>query len=189
MMPVADLTPYARNSRTHTADQIGRIALSIREFGFLNPVILWKNEIVAGHARVLAARELGMEQVPCLSADYLTEAQRRAYVIADNKLALDSGWDENILKSEFMALSDMDYNLNLTGFTEDNLGSLISDDAGFAPVLQPTKGSAVVSAQEVADVKNKLVNDFKNRSEQTLIGVTCPHCGQDFSVNPTDLKK
>ena len=92
---VAELIPYARNSRTHSDAQVSKIASSIREFGFLNPVIIdGQNGIIAGHGRVMAAQKLGLETVPVIEASHLTEAQRRAYVIADNRLALDAGWDE-----------------------------------------------------------------------------------------------
>jgi ParB-like chromosome segregation protein Spo0J len=115
---VADLIPYARNSRTHSDAQIGKIAASIKEFGFLNPVIIdGNNGIVAGHGRVLAAQKLGMAEVPVIEASHLTEAQRRAYVIADNRLALDAGWDEEMLRVEFEELEALGFDLELTGFS------------------------------------------------------------------------
>lgn len=122
---VADLIPYARNSRTHSEAQITKIAASIKEFGFLNPVIIdGENGIVAGHGRVMAAKKLGMDEVPVVEASHLTEAQRRAYVIADNRLALDAGWDDSLLKLDLTELDQVGFNLGLTGFDEDELADL-----------------------------------------------------------------
>ena len=122
---VADLIPYARNSRTHSEAQVTKIAASIKEFGFLNPVIVdGDNGIVAGHGRVMAAKKLGMDEVPVIEANHLTEAQRRAYVIADNRLALDAGWDDEMLRVEFAELEEVGFDLELTGFTLDEIKAL-----------------------------------------------------------------
>jgi DNA modification methylase len=119
------LVPYARNSRTHSEQQITKIAASIKEFGFLNPIIVdGDNGIVAGHGRVLAAKKLGMEELPCVEASHLTAAQRKAYIIADNRLALDAGWDEELLRLEFDELEGMGFDLELTGFTMDEINAL-----------------------------------------------------------------
>ena len=105
MLAIAALVPYARNSRTHSPEQIAQIAASIREFGFTNPVLIdAAGGIVAGHGRVLAAQSLGVASVPCLRVDWLTAAQKRAYVIADNQIALNAGWDEEILAAEIKGL-------------------------------------------------------------------------------------
>lgn len=126
---VAELIPYARNSRTHSDAQVGKIAASIREFGFLNPVIIdGQNGIIAGHGRVMAAQKLGLETVPVIEASHLTEAQRRAYVIADNRLALDAGWDEELLRVEFAELADMGFDLELTGFGLEEVDALQFDN-------------------------------------------------------------
>src|SRR5690554_2361184 len=107
---LASLVPYARNSRTHSDEQVAQIAGSIKEFGFTNPVLVdGEGGIIAGHGRVLAARKLGMESVPCIVLDYLTEAQKRAYVIADNKLALNAGWDDEMLALELGELESLDF--------------------------------------------------------------------------------
>ena len=125
MMAVADLVPYARNSRTHDDAQVAQIAASIREFGFTNPVLIdAQGGIIAGHGRVLAARKLKLDTVPCIMLDHLTETQRRAYVIADNKLALNSGWDEELLKLELSDLNDEGFDLDLTGFTSEEILAL-----------------------------------------------------------------
>ena len=119
---VADLIPYARNSRTHSDEQITQIAASIKEFGFLNPVIVdGENGIIAGHGRVMAAKKLGMTELPAVEASHLTDAQRRAYIIADNKLALNAGWDDEMLRVEFDELGAMGFDLDLTGFSADFL--------------------------------------------------------------------
>lgn len=122
---VATLVPYARNSRTHSDAQVAQIAASIREFGFLNPVIVdGENGIIAGHGRVMAAQILGMATVPVVEAKHLTETQKRAYIIADNKLALNAGWDDEMLRVEFAELGEADFDLELTGFSLDEIEAL-----------------------------------------------------------------
>ena len=119
------LIPYARNSRTHSETQVAQVAASIREFGFTNPVLIDSDGgIIAGHGRVLAARKLGMGSVPAIRIDYMTDAQKRAYVIADNKLALNAGWDEELLALELGDLQAEGFDLALTGFDDDELAAL-----------------------------------------------------------------
>jgi ParB-like chromosome segregation protein Spo0J len=126
---VADLIPYARNSRTHSDEQITQIAASIKEFGFLNPVIVdGENGIIAGHGRVMAAKKLGMTELPAVEASHLTDAQRRAYIIADNKLALNAGWDDEMLRVEFAELTEAGFDLDLTGFSLDQIDALGFDN-------------------------------------------------------------
>jgi hypothetical protein len=116
-LPTADLIPYARNSRTHSDQQIAQVAASIREFGFTNPVLIDSEDgIIAGHGRVMAARKLGLAEVPCIRLGHLTETQKRAYIIADNKLALNAGWDEEMLGLELAELREADFDLDLIGF-------------------------------------------------------------------------
>lgn len=123
------LVPYARNSRTHSAEQIAKIAASITEFGFTNPILVdGKSGIVAGHGRLAAAKKLGMAEVPVIELTHLTEAQKRAYVIADNKLALDAGWDEMLLREEMIALEDVEFDLSLTGFSDEELDRLMATE-------------------------------------------------------------
>jgi DNA modification methylase len=122
------LVPYARNARTHSPAQITKIALSIQEWGWTNPVLVDETGgIIAGHGRVLAARKLGIKEVPVMVASCWTEAQRRAYVLADNRLALDASWDEDLLRSELADLGDLGFDLPLTGFSEAELGKLMPD--------------------------------------------------------------
>lgn len=125
---IATLIPFAKNSRTHSDEQVAQIAASIREFGFTNPVLIDEaNGIIAGHGRVLAARKLKLTEVPCIRLSHLTEAQKRAYVIADNKLALNAGWDEAMLKLELADLKALDFDLDLTGFNTDEIDALLKE--------------------------------------------------------------
>ena len=127
-VPVASLVPYARNARTHSPEQVAQIAGSIREFGFTNPVLIDETGgIVAGHGRVLAAQKLGLDAVPCIVLAHLTATQRRAYVLADNKIALNSGWDDELLRLEIADLKLDGFDLDLTGFSELELDALLSE--------------------------------------------------------------
>jgi len=129
MMPVADLVPYANNARTHSEAQIDKLCASIAEFGFVNPVLVdGQGVIIAGHGRVMAAKKSGLTAVPTLLVDHLTEAQKKAYIIADNQLALDAGWDENLLKLELQYLQELDFDLSKLGFAELELDAGIKKD-------------------------------------------------------------
>jgi ParB-like chromosome segregation protein Spo0J len=147
---VASLVPYARNSRTHSAQQVDKIAASIREFGFLNPIIIdGESGIVAGHGRVLAAQKLGLAELPCIEAAHLTEAQRRAYVIADNRLALDAGWDNELLKVELQDLDAAGFDLALTGFELGEIEALnMEADAAVLPGEGENEGSTASLADK-----------------------------------------
>jgi hypothetical protein len=138
---VEALAPYARNSRTHSDAQIAQIAASISEFGFTNPVLIDADGgIIAGHGRVLAAKSLGLADVPVLVLDYLTETQRRAYVIADNKLALNAGWDEDVLRAEIEALGE-GFDLDLLGFGDEELAAILNDHEPAADQTEKANGS------------------------------------------------
>ena len=129
LVDVDKLIPYVNNARTHSAEQVNKLAGSIKEFGFINPVIIdGDNGILAGHGRVMAAKQLGLKKVPCVAADYLTEAQRKAYILADNKMALDAGWDNELLKVEIESLQEMGFDLEFTGFDEKELADLFASD-------------------------------------------------------------
>lgn len=132
LIAVDNLTPYARNARTHSPDQIGQIAASIAEFGFTNPILIGEDAvIIAGHGRLMAAERLGLTEVPVIRLDHLTEVQRRALVIADNRIAENAGWDEDLLKAELTALQGLDFDLDLVGFSDDELADLLGEvDAG-----------------------------------------------------------
>ena len=147
--PVDRLIPYARNPRTHTEEQVAQIAASIAEFGFVNPVLVGADGvIIAGHARVMAARKLGLGEVPVIVLDHLSQAQRRALVIADNRLAENAGWDEEMLRVELEALREDDFSLDLLGFEDAEIEALLaeSDDA----ITGNTDDDAVPEAPEAA---------------------------------------
>ena len=153
---VENLKPYEKNSRTHSEQQITQIVESIREFGFTNPVLIDpKMGVIAGHARLEAARRLQMTEVPCIVLANLTEAQKRAYILADNKLALNSGWDEKLLAMEFADLKDAGFNLDLLGF----------------------------DAAEMADITlGREVNqpEYDESVASTVSMINCPQCGHSF---------
>ena len=122
------LIPYARNSRTHSDEQVSEIAASIKEWGFTTPILVdEENTLIAGHGRLLAAQKLGLEQIPVMTAKGWTDAQKKAYVIADNKLALNAGWDDEMLKIELGELQDLDFDLSLTGFDLEEIANLFPD--------------------------------------------------------------
>ena len=130
LVPIAKLVPYVNNARTHSTEQIKKLRSSLREFGFINPVIIDRDYgVIAGHGRILAAKEEGIREVPCVFADHLTEAQKKAYIIADNRMAMDAGWDEELLRVEIEALQGMDFDPLLTGFDEKELAALFDDGA------------------------------------------------------------
>lgn len=131
LMEVDKLIPYARNARTHSEVQIAQIAASIKEFGFLSPVIISKdNTILCGHGRYYAAQKLGLEKIPCIQEDHLTEAQKRAYILADNKISQNAGWDEELLKVEISDLQGTDFDVSLTGFEEYEIADLFAFEDG-----------------------------------------------------------
>ncbi len=125
----SSLIPYARNARTHSDDQVQQVAASIKEFGWTNPILVdGENGIIAGHGRLYAAQKLGHDEVPVIELANMTEAQKRAYVIADNKLAENAGWDDELLKLELHALEEMDFSLDKLGFDPQELSGLMFDD-------------------------------------------------------------
>lgn len=167
---VASLIPYARNSRTHSAEQVSQIAASIREWGWTTPVLIDEaGSIIAGHGRVLAAQKLGIADVPCMVAEGWTEEQRRAYAIADNKLALNAGWDNDLLKVELHALDDDGFDLELTGFGKDELAAFLNE---------PTEGLTDEDAVPEAPAVPVTVE-----GDVWLLGAyfECEACGKKFS--------
>ena len=130
LVPIDKLIPYANNARTHSPEQLNKLRSSLREFGFINPVIIDRDfNVIAGHGRILAAKAENISEVPCVFVDYLTHAQKKAYIIADNRMALDAGWDEEMLKVEIEALQADDFDLGLTGFDEKELAAFFDDDS------------------------------------------------------------
>lgn len=157
---VIDLIPYVKNSRTHDDAQVAQIASSIKEFGWTNPILIdGDNGIIAGHGRLMAARKLGMDEVPTIELTGMTEIQKKAYIIADNKLALNAGWDNELLGIELSELGDAGYDLELTGFSLDEI-KLLNDD--FNP--------------STIDEQGKL-------DELSPKYVICPDCGNEFNCN------
>lgn len=156
------LLPYIRNSRTHSDEQVAQIAASIKEFGFLNPIIIdGESSIIAGHGRVMAAQKLGIKELPCIEASHLSDTQRRAYIIADNKLALNAGWDDEMLRIELEELGVTGFDLELTGFSLDEIEALGFDESPY-PEHEPES-----STQEIDP------DDYQ-------MGHTCPKCGFEF---------
>lgn len=168
---VSELIPYARNARTHSDEQVARIAASIKEFGWTNPILIdGENGIIAGHGRVLAARKLGLEKVPTIELSGLTEAQKRAYILADNRLALDAGWDEEMLKLEFAELEKEGFELSKTGFSDEEINEMMAD------LDREVEGVEDVEAPEPQK------NPKTKRSEVWILGTHRLMCGDSTSV-------
>ena len=154
-----NLIPYANNSRTHSDDQINQVASSIKEFGFTNPVLIdEQGGIIAGHGRVMAAKKLGLSEVPTITLEGLTKAQVKAYVIADNQLALNSGWDVDILKLEIETLQELEFDIDLLGF--DGITNIL-DEPSFDPGTEEEQGRL-----DQLDPKY----------------IDCPNCGKEFDL-------
>ena len=170
------LVPYVNNARTHSPEQIGKLRSSLREFGFINPIIIDRGfGIIAGHGRVLAAREEGIKEVPCVFVDHLTEAQKKAYIIADNRMALDAGWDEELLRVEIEALQAEAFDLSLTGFGSDEIADLLGGDD-----------------EEVKDDDYDLTEAlekaaFVEKGDVWVVGKHRLYCGD--ATNPDDVAK
>lgn len=129
LISIDKLVPYVNNARTHSAEQIMKLRSSLREFGFVNPIIIDSDfNVIAGHGRLMAAKEEGINEVPCVFADFLTDAQKKAYILADNRMAMDAGWDEELLKIEMEELQNLGYDLGYTGFDEKELADLFGID-------------------------------------------------------------
>ena len=129
LVSIDKLIPYINNARTHSADQINKLRSSLRAFGFINPVIVDRElNVIAGHGRIAAAKEEGIKEVPCVYVDYLNDAQKKAYILADNRMAMDAGWDEELLRVEIEALKGEDFDVSLTGFDEAELADLFKDE-------------------------------------------------------------
>ena len=129
LVSIDKLIPYVNNARTHSAEQVNKLRASLREFGFINPVIVDRDlNVIAGHGRILAAREEGIKEVPCVYVDYLTEAQKKAYILADNRMAMDAGWDEELLRVEIEALQAEAFDVSLTGFEEQEITDLFKEE-------------------------------------------------------------
>ena len=158
---VSDLIPYVNNSRTHSDEQVNQVASSIKEFGFTSPVLIdEKGGIIAGHGRVMAAKKLNLEEVPCITLEGLTEAQRKAYIIADNQLPLNAGWDLDKLKLEIDTLTELDFDIDLLGF-DDSFLDAIAFDEDFDAGTEEEQG-------QLDELDPKYVD--------------CPHCNKKFDL-------
>ena len=156
---IKELIPYCNNSRTHSDEQVLQIASSIKEFGFTNPVLIDdQGGIIAGHGRIMAAQKLKMDEVPTITLSDLSEAQKKAYIIADNKLALNAGWDDAILRVEFEALKELDFDLVLIGFDGTELANMFLD------------GTDLVEDSKTKEIDT---DDFE-------MSCICPKCGFEF---------
>lgn len=130
LVDIAKLIPYINNARTHSPEQVTKLRASLREFGFVNPIIIDKDfNVIAGHGRLMAAKEEGIKEIPCVFVDYLTDAQKKAYILADNRMAMDAGWDEELLRVEIEALQGENFDVSLTGFSDDDLADLFAGDS------------------------------------------------------------
>lgn len=168
-LSVAALIPYARNSRTHSDEQVAQIAASIREYGFTNPILIdGAGGIIAGHGRVLAARCLGLTEVPCIRLDHLTEAQKRAYVIADNKLALNAGWDDALLAQELKDLAALDFDLSLTGFASAEIDGLFEEE------VHTLSAAALRALETETDAEPKTEEAFQREMADTAAAGKAP---------------
>ena len=162
--PVAQLIPFVNNARIHSEAQIAQIAASIQEFGFTNPILIdGTNGVIAGHGRLLAAQKLKLLEVPCISLEHLSKSQKKAYIIADNKLALNAGWDEELLRLELEDLHGLEFNLDILGFDADELNKLLK--------FEFAEGT---------------IDDQQRLDEVKPLMVACPDCGTQFDAkNPT----
>lgn len=171
---IEKLIPYARNSRTHSDAQVAQIAASIKEFGFVNPVLIDESDgLIAGHGRVMAARKLGIDEVPCIRLSHLNENQKRAYIIADNKLALNAGWDDEMLALEISDLQDAGFDLELTGFSDEEIEK-----------LKPKVIDGLTDEDEVPEPPAKPVTQL---GDVWLLGKHRVMCGDSTSID--DLNK
>lgn len=168
------LIPYARNARTHSDEQVAQIAASIREFGFNNPVLIADdNSIIAGHGRVMAARKLNLSEVPCIRLSHLSETQRKAYILADNKLALNAGWENSLLSVELEELVNSGFDISLTGFTQEEMDAL--------KPIELTEG--LTDEDETPEVPDEPVTRL---GDVWLLGKHRVMCGDSTSINAVE---
>ena len=176
LVPISKLVPYVNNARTHSAEQVTKLRSSLREFGFINPVIIDRDYgIIAGHGRVLAAKEEQIEEVPCVFADFLSEAQKKAYILADNRFAQDAGWDEELLRIEIESLQGADFDVSLTGFEEQEIADLFAGEEATAKDDDFDLSAALEKAA------------FVERGDIWTVGRHRMLCGD--ATNPEDVAK
>jgi len=169
-----DLVPYAKNSRTHSKQQIAQLAASIREFGFTNPVLVGDDlTIIAGHGRVRAAQSLNMREVPCLRLSHLTKTQRAAYVIADNRLALSAGWDDDLLAVELVALREDGFDLDLLGFDSPELEKIM---------VEEDDPWAEEASQDVEGLTHKVLVECRDEEDQAVLAARLEEEGYQCQI-------
>ena len=161
MVGVDSLIPYVNNARVHSDEQVTQIASSIKEFGFNVPILIDKDQgIIAGHGRLMAAKKLGHKEVPCIRIEHLTETQKKAYILADNRIALNSGWDDDLLKLELQELQDSSVDLKSLGFSDEDIKTIV-DGVDFDPASEDDQGKL-----DQLDPK----------------WICCPNCGKEFDA-------
>lgn len=162
LVDIDKLIPYVNNARTHSKEQINKLRASIREFGFINPVIIDRDyNVIAGHGRIMAAKAENITEVPCVFVDYLNDAQKKAYILADNRMALDADWDEELLKVEIESLQGADFDLSLTGFDETELaGFLILPMTQKKMILMLKKNSKILQSQKAVTSGYLEITDY-----------------------------
>lgn len=197
--PVAGVVPYNRNARVHSPEQVNELKNAMRKFGYTQPVITDEKGLLAGHGRLMAVKEIYAEggslffagsktpippgHIPFIDVSGLTEAERREYIIWDNKSAEKSSWDFDMLGGEMAELAMLpDADLNLTGFSTSEIDGLLKTD-GFAPSLDPTSLHKPVTDQQVTAGQTKLLGKYSGAAGQSLIDVMCPHCAKEFSID------
>ena len=167
MWPLDRLRPYERNARTHSPEQVAHIAASIQEFGFTNPILVDGSDgILAGHGRLAAAKDMGLAEVPVIVLDHLSAEQRRAYILADNQLALNAGWDMELLQQEIVGLNLADFDLSLLGFDDDRIAGMLDPEGIDADREEHGEGSP----EEFKEVGDDIETDHR-----------CPSCGYEWS--------
>lgn len=175
LVDIDKLIPYINNTKIHSDEQIKKLRASLREFGFVNPVLIDKDfNILAGHGRVIAAKQEGLKEVPCVLVDYLTEAQKKAYIIADNRIAEDATWDEELLKVELEALDAEAFDLSLTGFDEDELNDLFKEEK----VVEDDDYDLTAALEKAS---------FVEKGDRWIVGRHVLYCGD--ATNPNDVDK
>ena len=186
---IVEIKPYINNSRIHSDEQIEKISKSIQEFGFNNPVLIDEDgTVIAGHGRVLAAKKIGLFEIPTITLIGLTDDQRKAYLIADNRLAELGEWDHNLLLEELEKLGDFSLDFDSLGLDDGFINSL-SNYHQFEPNFDPSAEKEDVTDSQLEKKKKKMGEAYQEKSEQNLVLVICPHCAEEFNIDPEALRR
>jgi hypothetical protein len=177
MLPISEILPYERNPRDHSQNQIEELKNSIRQWGWTMPVLVDEEKmVIAGHGRLYAAQELGIDEVPCLMTTGWSDEQKQAYVIADNKIAENSTWNQELYISELRKLDDVGFDLTLAGLDPDFV-----DNFSFSPNLAPITNFADVTSDQIQKTSESL-GEYENKQNSTVMAI-CPHCGEEFEFS------